>query len=432
MKLHTVARQILDENWRGGFTIPTARLYPFQWLWDSGFVAMGNGLVDLDKAMQEIKSMFSAQWSNGFLPHIVFHSETETTYFPNWDFWDSHVNSGAPDKPKSSGITQPPVFGFVLEQLWRNNAGNINVQNFIREIFPKVVAHHRFLYTYRDRDGEGLFYIFHPWESGRDNSPIWDEAMQRIEVKRGDIPTYTRRDTQLADASQRPTQDKYDRYVYLMQLGKRYQYEGKGIANESPFLIQDAMMNAILIKSNQGLITIGEALGLDVGELKEWQQLSQKNFGRKFWNEFLGTFVSYDQRTEKQMLYKEIGGLTPLFSESATPQQAKRMVSYLQHIHDQGYYLCPSYDPEDPLFDSKRYWRGPIWPQMNWMLYEGLLSYGYHDLANIVKQDLVELIHKLGFYEYFESDKKKAQSLEKGYGGANFSWTASTYLMFNK
>lgn len=38
------ARAILTANDRGGYTVPTDRLYPFQWNRDSAFVAMGCGI----------------------------------------------------------------------------------------------------------------------------------------------------------------------------------------------------------------------------------------------------------------------------------------------------------------------------------------------------------------------------------------------------
>lgn len=430
MDLANKAQGILGKNWQDGFTIPTAKLYPFQWLWDSGFVSMGTGTFDLDRSILEIRKMFTGQWKNGLVPHIVFHSETETSYFPNWDFWNCEVNTGAPNKPKTSGITQPPVFGFVLEKLWAQHYGNNNLRLLIKEILPKVVDFHRFLYNYRDRNKEGLFYIFHPWESGRDNSPIWDEAMNSIKIAPGDIPSYVRKDTLISDASERPTADKYDRYVYLMKLGEKHKYDGPGIAEESPFLIQDCMMNAILIRSNQALINLAGQFGFDTAEIQEWQDLSLANFDKKFWNSKLQTYVCYDLKSEKQILHKEIGGLISLFACIPSWDKARQMRDYIQSIHDKGYYLCPSFDPEDALFDSKRYWRGPIWPQMNWMIHEGLNNYGFHKLAEITKNDLKELISRLGFYEYFESDKGKVLGLEKGYGGNDFSWTASSYLMF--
>ncbi|MEL6671160.1 MAG: trehalase family glycosidase [Bacteroidota bacterium] len=428
MDLMNQAKRVLAGNWRDGFSIPTSNLYPFQWNWDSGFVSMGMAHVELEKALEEIDSLFSGQWENGMLPHIIFHSEDETSYFPNYDFWDTGVNPGAPQKPKTSGITQPPVFGFVLAEILKNTPRTEEVKRFIKQLFPKILHYHRFLYTYRDPEQEGLFFIFHPWESGRDNSPIWDESMNRIQVDPAQLPAYTRKDTQIADASERPTADKYDRYVYLLELGKKYGYDGPEIAKESPFLVQDCMMNAILIQSNESLIEIGRDLDLDTGELEEWQRLSKKNFSKKFWNEELRFFVSFDARENKQMSYKEIGGLVPLFGGCATTEQAAQLAAYLQKIHDKGFFLCPSFDIDDPLFDSKRYWRGPVWPQMNWLIYRGLKSYGYHELAETVRSDLLELTSQLGFFEYFESEKNKLSSLSRGYGGDNFSWTASTVI----
>ncbi len=424
------AKKILANNWRNGFSIPTDRLYPFQWLWDSGFVALGTSHHDLDRSIDEIRTMFTGQWDNGMLPHILFHSETEETYFPNYDFWNSNVNSGAPQFPKSSGITQPPVFGFVLEDLLNTHTDNSKLLSFAKEIFPKIVHFHRFLYHYRDPNREGLFFIFHPWESGRDNSPLWDDALNKIDLKKDEIPAYTRRDTSIADADERPTSFQYDRYVYLLELGKKYKYDGEEIAKESPFLIQDCMMNAILIKSNESLIKVGNMLNIDVSEIEDWQVLSKRNFQSKFWNQELKHFVSYDLRHEKQMTHKEIGGYIPLFANLASDTQANAIKDYLQSVHDRGYYLCPSFDVDSPLFDSKRYWRGPVWPQMNWMLYHGLKSYQFDDLAEIVKSDFITLVDKLGFYEYFESNKSDVENLSHGYGGGNFSWTASTYLSF--
>ena len=431
MDLISRARKILDENWKGSFTIPTSKLYPFQWHWDSGFVALGLAHHDLERAMTEIKSMFSGQWRNGMLPHILFHSENEKTYFPNYDFWNSNINSGAPEYPKSSGITQPPVFGFVVESLLSlYGKDNEKVVDFVKEIFPKILKYHEFLYNYRDVENEGLFFIYHPWESGRDNSPLWDRPLSGIDLNKTKIPDYTRQDISLSNASERPTQDNYDRYVYLLELGKKHQYDGSGIAVESPFLVQDCMMNAILIRSNEALLNIAEKLNLDAKGLSIWQAKSIANFSKKFWNEELQFFTTYDQRNQEAIPFREIGGIVPLFAGVATEDQATKIAKYLQKIHDRGFYLCPSFDIDSPLFDSRRYWRGPIWPQMNWMIYKGLQNYGFDKLAEIVRTDLIELVSKLGFYEYFEAEKSKVETLEKGYGGNNFSWTASSIIDF--
>ena len=271
-------------------------------------------------------------------------------------------------------------------------------------------------------------FIFHPWESGRDNSPLWDESLDRIVIKEGEIPPYQRRDTGIAPKDERPTSYQYDRYVYLLQLGKKYRYDEIGIFEESPLLVQDTLMNAVLIKSNESLIRIGKRFGFDVGELEEWQQQSVPKFQEKLWKEDLDTFAAYDLRGGHHILHKEIGGIASLYANIPNNAQAQKLNDYLQSLHQRGYYICPSFDVDSPLFDSKRYWRGPIWPQMNWMIYHGLKNYNFAATAEVVKSDFLELVFKHGFYEYFESQKSVANNLTTGYGGNDFSWTAACAL----
>src|SRR5439155_4174699 len=89
----------------------------------------------------------------------------------------------------------------------------------LQDLYPRLLAWHRYLATARDPEGSGLVTIYHPWESGTDNSPRWDSAMAAVVV--GDLPPYTRFDLQhVADASQRPTDEEYDRYLWLVEVLK--------------------------------------------------------------------------------------------------------------------------------------------------------------------------------------------------------------------
>ncbi|RME92208.1 MAG: glycoside hydrolase, partial [Bacteroidetes bacterium] len=283
-------------------------------------------------------------------------------------------------------------------------------------------------YRYRDPQREGLTFIFHPWESGRDNSPLWDSSMNRMVIDKASLPPYERRDTRLAPADERPTSAQYDRFVYLLELGKKYRYDEGGIFEESPFLVQDTLMNAVLIRSNESLIRIGKRFGFDTAEVEEWQQQAKPRFAEKLWNEQLHTFTAYDLREQAPIPHKEIGAFTALYAGVATNVQAKVLSDYLWSLHERDYYLCPSFDVDSPLFDSKRYWRGPIWPQMNWMIYQGLKRYGFTQTASVVKEDLLKLVAQCGFYEYFESRRAIADTMTRGYGGNHFSWTAACTL----
>ena len=71
--MRELATATLDRNWRDGYTVPSPRLYPFQWNWDSGFIALGLAWHRPERALREIRSMFRGQWGSGLLPHINFH-----------------------------------------------------------------------------------------------------------------------------------------------------------------------------------------------------------------------------------------------------------------------------------------------------------------------------------------------------------------------
>ena len=108
--LHAKAREILRQNDRGGYTVPTDRLYPFQWNWDSAFVAIGFATYDVDRAYRELERLAEGQWDDGMIPHIVFHAPSDS-YFPGPDVW------GTKHRIPTSGITQPPVFGMALREV---------------------------------------------------------------------------------------------------------------------------------------------------------------------------------------------------------------------------------------------------------------------------------------------------------------------------
>jgi glycogen debranching enzyme len=88
-------------------------------------------------------------------------------------------------------------------------------------------------------------------------------------------------------------------------------------------------------------------------------------------------------------------------------------------------YLCASFDPTNKNYNPIKYWRGPVWINLNWILYKGLKQYGFNETAQRIKKDSIALIKKFGFNEYFDARKEKSKM---GYGGNNFSWTAALII----
>ena len=60
------ARQVLEANDRGDHTVASPHVYPYQWLWDSGFIALGWATIDRARAWRELETVFRGQAPDGF------------------------------------------------------------------------------------------------------------------------------------------------------------------------------------------------------------------------------------------------------------------------------------------------------------------------------------------------------------------------------
>ncbi|MHA1548004.1 MAG: MGH1-like glycoside hydrolase domain-containing protein, partial [Alphaproteobacteria bacterium] len=172
------ARAILRSNDRGGYTIPTPGLYPFQWNWDSIFAALGFATFDEKRAWSEIETLFDAQWPNGMVPHIIFRHE-DGDYFPGVEVWGT---SSLDLKWPSSGISQPPLAATATRWIVECRDESAAAEQHARALLPSLVASHKWWHSARDPDGLGIMVVSHPWESGRDNLPDWDAPGRAIDT----------------------------------------------------------------------------------------------------------------------------------------------------------------------------------------------------------------------------------------------------------
>ena len=422
------ARDILDSNWLGSSTKPAPSLYPHQWNWDSAFIAMGRAHYDTARAIQEIETLFKAQWKNGMLPQIVFNREALGHYFPEPDFWQTERSLHAPENQLTSGITMPPVHAITVEKIFESSGKSRTVLPFLKRIYPRLLSLHEYLYRERDPENEGLVYIRHPWESGIDNSPTWDEPLGRIKIDKALLPHYERKDLEHGiDPKTRPSDDEYDRYVYLVDLFRRNNYEEHAIMRGCPFLIQDPLFNSVLCRANESLARIAELLGKDPGIPKSWVEKTSDAISKKLWHEEHEIFDAYDIVAQKTIEVDTAAVFLPFYAGAATREQAQRIYERLNSssfcsLHQGNCFTIPNYDTQKKGFDRSNYWRGPVWININWMLAQGLRRYGYTLKADSLQKDLLQLPIRFGFHEYFDSFDGT------GYGTDNFSWTAALFI----
>ena len=151
------AKKTLHDNRRRGYTLPTNnKLYPAQWNWDSGFIALGYSYFNLNFALKEINTLLDGQWKDGMVPHILFHN-TKTNYYPNYTAW----NCG--NKIHSSGITQPPILATILKEILNKNKINKTQLLNIKKIIKKIKKFHEWFIQFRDPKN-WFSVILHPWE----------------------------------------------------------------------------------------------------------------------------------------------------------------------------------------------------------------------------------------------------------------------------
>ena len=73
----------------------------------------------------------------------------------------------------------------------------------------------------------------------------------------------------------------------------------------------------------------------------------------------------------------------PLIAGVPSRRRARRMVDTLRDpTRFWGDWVLPTISRDDPAFDDQQYWRGSIWPPMNYLILQGLRRYGFDDLAH--------------------------------------------------
>jgi hypothetical protein len=386
-------------------------------------IAIGNSYFDIDRSMKEMQHLFDAQWKNGMIPHIVFN-EKEKTYFPSPEYYDITRSPNAPEHVKTSGMTQPPVHAIACFCVHHNSKDKEKSKEFLARVYPNLLKFHRYLMTERDPEKSGLVTIFHPWESGRDDSPIWDDALARVKIIK--MPKFQRLDIKAADSSERPSDEEYNKFIFLVDTMKLYNYDGKIMYEKYPFKIKDVLFSSILYVANWALLQIAKLIGKNSEEISEWISRTETNF-RKFFcapsNISDGLFYDYDVVIGERIMKRTISSLLPIYTGLLSKQEAEVIVKWISGADFAADYdTVASVDEKESDFKPLDYWRGPVWINNSWGLTYGLLRYGYTDRAERIKQGALRLVAEHGFREYFNPTSGE------GLGGKNFSWTAAAVI----
>jgi hypothetical protein len=432
-ELFESAKSVLMANSRGNWTLPTCiTLYPHQWLWDSFFIAIGQRHYDIERAKNEVRSAFRAQWKNGMVPHVTFSEDSD--YHAGPELWQSTKSSpDAPQDIETTGITQPPVAAEATFRIGEmlNHEDKIA---WYTEMYPKILAWHQMLYRERNPREDGLVRLFLSWESGMDNSPPLMEMLHKYAMSRrvrlmkatglDKWAELRRRDTQEVAADERISTVDLHAIYDLVRTMRRNHYDYRKLIANYPFQVIDLAFNCILIRGNYLLKAMAKELGIPLPKDIVHAMRVAPHTLESLWDEETGYYYSRDGVSGKLIKMAGVGTFMPLYALKLPPERVERL---LHNLHDPqkfaSRYPIPSAPMDSDYFSPKRYWQGPTWININWMIADGLKRNSAVKDARILRQATLDVVRQAaqsdGFHEYYSP-------LDGSVAGApDFSWTAA-------
>ena len=304
---------------------PSMIHYVGVWQWDAFFHALAYRHVEKHLAHDQIRIVLDHQREDGMIPDAI-HDEGTVTQL---------------DHPIVADVTKPPLIAWASYKLYEHDLD----REFLDEIYEPIVRWNNWWFEQNDKDGNGLCEYHHPYSSGLDDSPLWDEGMP---VEAPDLNTY----------------------LYLQQ--------------ESLAKIAD-----VIGKPEDGEMWRGraEAMARRLVELA--------------WDEQSGFFRA--RASGRPVSVRTPFNLFPLITGQMPPEIMKRLVA---HLTDErqfwSRYPVPTVAMDDPKYDPVKMWRGPTWVNVNYLLIEGLQRSGYADLARELRRRTLDLINSRDdIYEYY-------------------------------
>ena len=372
--LAVLRRHWVDIPPGGGYTAPNRARYPWQWLWDSCFHALIWAELGDDRGLDELAQILGAADASGCVPHMTYQLDPRH----HEDFWGRRM---------ASSITGPPMYGHALAELGRRGA-------HVPESLTAAAAEGlEFLLHRRERHLEsGLVLLCHPWESGADNDPRWDDFCEggfdesRWFEGKGEL------------------------------LGGIERSAGGSPLHNPKFTAASAGFSALVAFN---ALELAEA----TGALEPAAARRLADAVRDCWD---GDLCSYSDAGEAEVgsgRVRTAYGLLGLLIET----DAERTAAIASELGDPRAY-GGAFGPTgvhrgEPAFEPRGYWRGPSWPQLDYLLWLGLRRAGRHDAATTLAQATTAGAEQSGLAEYWDSDDGT------GLGAIPQSWAGLALLM---
>jgi hypothetical protein len=367
---------VIYEPTKNRVITPVSRLWNVGWKgwvlfeWDTYFAAYMLSLDNKDLAYANTIAMTKEITKSGFVPNY------------------GSSNDASEDR------SEPPVGALIVKEIYKK----YQEKWFLNEVFDDLLKWNRWWSEKRDVDGylcwgsdpfiPGKIPAFlikgigarkgAQWESGLDNSPMWDDAFFDT----------TRHQLMQAD-------------VGLMSL---------------------------YITDCRCLSEIATVLG-KMQIAKELTERAEKYAAKlaTLWDNQFGLYLNKNLITGKFSYRLSPTLFYPLLAKLPDQQQANRMMK--EHFYNPnefwGEFIMPSIARNDPAFKDNKYWRGRIWAPMNFLVYLGMRNYQLPEAKKdmIDKSKALLLKSWIGEYHIYENyNSENGKGDDSGMSDAFYHW----------
>jgi hypothetical protein len=369
-------RGLLEGNWDAdrGYCVPNPATYPHLWLWDSCFHALVWAALEDPRAVVELEATLAGQLRDGLVPHMRYGAAGPDTFLG--------------PLAATSSLAQPPMFGHAARVL--SDRGF----TLSDETLTRARRGLEWLRTRRRDAVSGLLFVVHPWEAGNDHSPRWDDW-----------------------GAPGRTPDDYDRaartaWNKALMADVTFADDGAGTWS-SRFVAAPAGFNAYVAFN---LRELGDATG-DV-ELLGWADELAAAVDERLWS-------------PRERLWRDLGivgggpsELTPIsdgLMGALVTDDAAKAAAALDQLLDDRRFRAP-FGPANVArthhaYDPDTYWRGPAWPNLNYLLWLALRRWGrQHELKDLADLTVRGAVSS-GWAEYWNPETGA------GLGARPQSWT---------
>lgn len=268
------------------------------------------------------------------------------------------------ETPVDADVTKPPLAAWTALKLYETSHN----ADFLQEVYEPMCRWHDWWFN-NSRGGGELCQYRHPFSSGLDDSPLWDLGM--------------------------------------------------------PVVAPD--LNTYLCLQTESLGKIADIIGLpdDAAQWRDRADRIAQAMQESLWDEEQGLFRALHLGQQPIPTLTPFS-LLPLWTGRYSKDITARLVA---HLHDPATFWptwpIPTVALNDPAFDPKQMWRGPVWANINYLFVEALARNGYEALAGELRRKTLDLImlHP-DIYEYY--DPLTGERPPKA--APIFGWTSAVFI----